>query len=129
MITKLTVPPATRLAHCDDRCLFLNRTEDCCNIHADEPRGFPGPECVPGEYVLLPVAKLAALHAEVERQANVLDNCAQEYAEEQIRMASIISDMCNEARELRAEVAALRAEIESVRNACEYYRECARRGE
>jgi hypothetical protein len=49
------------------------------------------------------------LRAENERQANVLDTCAQEYAEEQIRLESIISDMSNEARELRAEVEAQRA--------------------
>jgi regulator of replication initiation timing len=52
------------------------------------------------------------LRAENERQANVLDNCAHECAEEKIRLESIISDMCNEARELRAEVARLRAAMQ-----------------
>jgi hypothetical protein len=84
MITKLTVPPQ----------------EPCCK------------GCIEYGVVHRLEAELAALRAEVERQANVLDNCAQEYAEEQIRMASIISDMCNEARELRAEVERLRGAMQ-----------------
>jgi cell division protein FtsB len=91
MITKLTVPPQ----------------EPCCK------------GCIEYGVVHRLEAELAALRAEVARQANVLDNCAQEYAEEQIRMASIISDMSNEARELRAEVKRLRDGLMFIRTMVE----------
>lgn len=107
----LTIPIPTNLGYCQDHCPFLSIGCDnnVCNAFGGDSR--PGPECVPGEYAVLPVAELAALRAEVRRQADVLDNCAQEYAEEQIRLESVISDMSNEARELRAEVERLRAAL------------------
>ena len=54
------------------------------------------------------VQNISALRAEIERMTDVLDQSAIECAEEQIRMESVISDMCNESRELRAEVERLR---------------------
>ena len=74
MIQKLTVPPANACGCCD-ACPFLS--EDgmtYCKVDLEAKQAIgsvadarPGPECVPGEYALLPQGELAALRAENER--------------------------------------------------------------
>lgn len=74
MIQKLTVPPADKDGLCAG-CPFLSISDDYshCTVRLEhDSKSYadarPGPECVPGEYALLPVAELAALRAEVEAQ-------------------------------------------------------------
>jgi hypothetical protein len=78
MIDKITIPVANPDGSCGDPCPFLDDSlqDTFCRIRieADLNAGkdaCPGPECIPGDYAVLPVDELAALRADSERLGEI----------------------------------------------------------
>jgi hypothetical protein len=115
MIDKITIPPVGPWGYCA-HCPFLEtsgnyshctiRMEKDINGYADAS---PGPECIPGDYAVLPVDELAALRADSERLGEILTE----------RMNASASTSPT-----GSEIAALRAEVERLREALHSITEC-----
>jgi hypothetical protein len=71
MIDKITIPIPDAKGYCSSFCpfyVYIGVANSECSVDkediatpSDEAR--PGPECIPGEYALIPVDDLAALRA------------------------------------------------------------------
>jgi hypothetical protein len=79
MIDKIWIPVANPDGSCGDPCPFLDDSlqDTFCRvrIEADLNAGkdaCPGPECIPGDYALIPVDELAALEEDSKRLAEIL---------------------------------------------------------
>jgi hypothetical protein len=76
MIDKITIPPADGVGECGN-CPFMVQADDGSHcfvgVSADEEHVncSPGPECIPGDYAVLPVDEFAALRADSERLGEI----------------------------------------------------------
>jgi hypothetical protein len=80
MIDKITIPVAMDSGRCSPACPYIH-TDACgdtswcaIDVEADSSSDYasPGPECVPGDYAIIPVDDLAALRADSERLGEIL---------------------------------------------------------
>jgi hypothetical protein len=78
MIDKITIPVEDGSGECGDCPLLVQCSDGSSHCYVGMAEAeyhvncSPGPECIPGEYAIIPVDELAALRADSERLGEIL---------------------------------------------------------